>query len=151
MDTMKARAMQVSGSSASFISEHLAQNLCLPRTSQSICFFLAILSPRSLWTFSPAKKLVISAVIIPCVTCNLPLQPMTSGATLLDCSSQIQSLDSLGRLTCCWELMEVFTEVVLQGRQLESPGSTLSLVGFWLGEPNFSHHTALLTGDDLLH
>ena len=77
-----ARALLDCGSSASFISERLAQNLRLPRSSHStrisgVAGFVCD-STQPVTTFQvdsrqfPARKLVASAVIIPRVTCDLP-------------------------------------------------------------------------------
>ena len=75
---------------------------------------------------------------------STPFPLMTSGATLLDCSSQIQSLDSLGRLICCWEWRSLLRWCFRAGGWDPLP-STLSLVGFWLGAPNLALLLRLLS------
>ncbi len=84
---MKAHALLDSASSTSFVSEGLAQALRLPRSSQSMKISditgLSHQSPlHSLATFdgiavsSPDERFRVSAVELPRVTCNLPLQPV---------------------------------------------------------------------------
>ena len=85
--TMEARALLDSASSALFVSERLAQALCLPRCRQStrisgiagISRMLPLqstatlkLAPRS----SPSKMMEITAIVVPTVTCDLPLHPV---------------------------------------------------------------------------
>ena len=172
--TMEARAMLDSGSSASFISEHLAQSLRLPRTSQNtrisgVAGFVRnstqpITSFIVSSTLAPARKLVVSAVIVPRVTCDLPLHPIPfddkwshiAGLQLAD-----PEFGQPGRIDLLLGV-EVFAEVVLQGRRLGSPGSPIAFdtqFGWVLAGSTksctpaqvvVSHHTALLTGDDLL-
>ena len=84
--SMQARAILDSGSSASFISERLAQSLRLPRSSQSTKisgvagFVRNSVQPVTTFqvfsTHSPTKKFVVSAVVVPRVTCDLPLHPI---------------------------------------------------------------------------
>ena len=157
-----------SGSSASFISEHLAQSLHLPRTSQNtrisgVAGFVRnstqpITSFIVSLTLSPARKLVVSAVIVPRVTCDLPLHPIPfddkwTGLQLAD-----PEFGQPGKIDLLLGV-EVFAEVVLQ---LGSPGSPIAfdtqfgwvLAGITISctpaQVVVSHHTALLTGDDLL-
>ncbi len=81
--TMEARAILDSGSSASFISERLAQSLSLSRSNQStrisgVAGFSSssvhpITSFRIFSSLSPTKKFFTSAVVVPRVTCDLLL------------------------------------------------------------------------------
>ena len=85
---MEARAMLDSGSSASFVSERLAQCLNLHRSNQStritgVAGFvrnssqpIASLQISSLRR--PDAKFNVTAVVVPCVTSDLPLQPIPS-------------------------------------------------------------------------
>ena len=86
--TVEARALLDNASSASFISERLVHSLSLPRTNQSIHvsgiggishkppiqsvtrFQLSSLQPSG-------RKIDITAVVVPKVTCDLPLKPVT--------------------------------------------------------------------------
>jgi len=82
-----ARALLDSASSASFVSERLAQSLHLPRTkrdvvisgiaglthkSQTHSFTTFEVSPVNLST----KVITVTAAIVPQVTCNLPPHPI---------------------------------------------------------------------------
>ena len=83
--TIECRALLDSASSASFVSERLAQRIHLPRsrckakimgiagiqhqsTSQAVTRL--VISP----THDPTRKITLNAVIMPHVTCDLPLQ-----------------------------------------------------------------------------
>ena len=78
----KARGLLDSASSTSFVSERLAQSLCLPRSSRTASISgidgLSHHSPlRSVTTFiisaisSPTEKFQVTAVVVPRVTCDL--------------------------------------------------------------------------------
>ena len=74
-------------SSALFISERLTQSLCLPHSSQNIRisgvaglshgsplqsianFFISAMRPSG-------KKVDVTAIVVPCVTCDLPTHPV---------------------------------------------------------------------------
>ena len=83
--TTEARALLDSASSASFVSERLAQSLCLPRSSQNTkivgiaglshsssyhSFVKVSVSPKG----DPTRNINLSAVVLPRVTCDLPIQ-----------------------------------------------------------------------------
>ena len=172
--TMEARAILDSGSSASFISERLAQGLHLSRSKQStrisgVAGFMRnsiqpITTFRVLSTHTPARKFSTSAVIVPRVTCDLPLHPVRfdqswshlSGLQLAD-----PSFGQPGRVDLLLGV-EPFAEVMLHGRRLGSPGSPVAFqtqFGWVLAGSTSScaptqviatHHGTLLTGDDLL-
>ena len=85
---MEGRALLDNASSASFISEHLAQNLQLPCSPQTIHIFgIAGSSPRSpiqsvaslhvtpLYGDS-SKEIDLTAIVLPKVTCDLPVSPV---------------------------------------------------------------------------
>ena len=85
--TTLARALLDSGSSASFITERLAQRLRLPRSSQStrisgIAGLTGAPSSQSVTNFqvasvhSRSRKFDVAAVIVSRVTCDLPLHPV---------------------------------------------------------------------------
>ena len=80
---MQIRALLDSGSAVSFISERVAQSLCLCRFSQNfqICRVIGVLledSRHSLSSFkiapvhNPKWQLTANAVVVPRVTCELP-------------------------------------------------------------------------------
>ena len=76
--SVEAQALLDLASSASFVSELLAQSLCLPRSHQSICISgVAVLMRNSLtqhitsfkvsFLHSPSRKFTVSPVIVPWV------------------------------------------------------------------------------------
>ena len=85
--SVKARALLDSASSTSFVSECLAQGLCLPRSRHNIRISgvagLSHQSPlQSVATLSISsvypsdKNLFLSAIVVPRVTCDLPMEPV---------------------------------------------------------------------------
>ena len=83
--TVEARALL---DSASFVSERLAQTLSLPRSRQSTKIsgiaglshgspLQSIASLKVSSKQSPHKKMEVSAIVVPRVTCDLPLRPVT--------------------------------------------------------------------------
>ena len=85
---VEGRGLLDNASSASFISERLAQNLQLPRSPQTIHIFgIAGSSPRSpiqsvaslqitpLYGDS-SKQIDLTAIVLPNVTCDLPVSPV---------------------------------------------------------------------------
>ena len=85
--SVKVRALLDSGSTSSFVSEHLVQSLSLSRRSQRLTVpgigGTSHISPlSSLSTFeisslcTPRAKFAITAIVVPRVTCDLPLQPV---------------------------------------------------------------------------
>ena len=78
---VKVRGLLDSASSASFISERLAHSLKLPRSNHQITIAgiagLSNHSPlRSITTVeisSAGNRLTVTAIVIPQVTCNLPI------------------------------------------------------------------------------
>lgn len=84
--SVKARAILDSTSSALFLSERLAQSLYLPRSNQNarIAGISHKFPIQSITTFnitavrSSSKKIGVTAVIIPRVTCDLPPAVWTS-------------------------------------------------------------------------
>ena len=82
--SVEARVILDSASSVSFVSQRLAQVLCLPRSHRNANISgVAGLSQDSLQTIAdfevsavqlPSKKFQVTAVVIPRVTCDLPLR-----------------------------------------------------------------------------
>ena len=84
----EARGLLDSASSTSFVSERLAQRLGLPRTQQaaqiagvagishqSVCQSVTFFSVSSFHAHT--KEIPVSAIIVPRVTCELPLYPVS--------------------------------------------------------------------------
>ena len=85
---MKVRALLDSASSASFVSERLTHLMEFPRTRQNLQISgvagLSHATPsHSIVQFaispvcSPADKSRVSAIVVPRVTCDLPVKPVT--------------------------------------------------------------------------
>ena len=170
----RARALLDSGSSASFVSERVAQSLLLRRSPQAarICGITGISSDKhmqSLASFtvssihSPNRKFSVSAIIVPHVTCDLPVRPVSpehkwkhlEGLRLAD-----PEFGKPGKIDILLGI-DTFIDVVRQGRRkgsCDSPTAIETEFGWVLaGSTGFenphvvaSHHTSILTGDDLL-
>ena len=134
--TMEARALLDSASSASFVSERLAQALCLPRSHRNTKISgvagISHTAPlRSIATLkvsprvSPHKKMEISAVVVPQVTCDLPLRPVaynTSWSHLDDLPLADPDFGRPGKIDLLLGVDD-FVETLLQGRRVGPPGS----------------------------
>ena len=80
--TVEARGLLDSASLVSFISERLAQSLCLHRTPRisGVAGLTNNSSMQSITNFTvspvlfPDKKFDVTAVVVPRVTCNLPIE-----------------------------------------------------------------------------
>ena len=117
--TTQARALLDSASSTSFISERLAQRLHLPRshetlqiagigglTHQSQTRSIASFNITSVW--SKSQNIPVEAVVLPRVTCDLPLHPVPfilSGTIYITSDLQIRSLGFPVQLIFFLELM----------------------------------------------
>ena len=86
--TIEARALLDNASSASFISERLAHCLSLPRASQSLRISgvggmshkppLQAVAQFQLSSLQPGgRKVDITAIVVPKVTCDLPMSPIS--------------------------------------------------------------------------
>ena len=170
----EARAILDSGSSSSFISERLARTLRLPRSYLSarisgVAGFMHT-STQPVATFSVCslhslgRRFTTTAVIVPRVTCDLPLHPIRSNESwshLSDLQLADPNFEQPGKIDLLLGV-EIFAEVVLQGRRIGSSGSPIAFethFGWVLaGNTNScsstpviaAHHVAFLTGDDLL-
>ena len=171
---MEARAILDSGSSASFVSERLSQCLHLPHSSQytRITGVAGLIrnSTHPITTFhvssihNPSRKFPVTAVIVSRVTSDLPLQHIHTNQEWNHISN-IQLADpdfgQPGKIDLLLGV-EIFAEVLLHGRRCGIPGSPVALetqFGWVLAGSTSSgstsqlvtsHHTTLLSGDDLL-
>ena len=133
--TMEARALLDSGSSASFISERVAQSLSLERCKHRLCISgVACISSNSSThsttnfrvcsSHKPSREFDVTAIIVPRVTCNLPLRSICStvdwnhltGIRLAD-----PNFATSGRIDLLLGV-EIFTQVMRNGRRVGSPG-----------------------------
>ena len=172
---IRARGLLDSGSSASFISERVAQSLRLPLSTQHIRITgitgmsrgsplqsVATLTISPL--FSPTEKLTISAIVVPRVTCDLPTQPVhfdTKWSHLNGLHLSDPSFDQPGKIDILLGV-DVYADVLLQGRRKGPPGTPVAFetkFGWVLAgkteDPTTpstvaSHHAMILSGDDIL-
>ena len=172
--TAEARALLDSGSSASFVSERLSQSLSLVRSRQSTKIHgitgLSHSSPiQALANFniSPThdamRKLIMTAVVVPKVTCDLPLHPVQrdikwkhlSGIRLAD-----PHFCHPGRIDLLLGV-EIFTKVLRQDRRTGPPGSPIAIetefgwvLAGKINVPTPTHtitsHHATVTTDEIL-
>ena len=173
--SVEAQALLDNASSASFISERLAQSLCLPHASQSARISgiagLSHKSPlQSLATFSispvkpSTKKVNVTAVVVPQVTCDLPFHPIPYNIEWNHLSN-LQLADPgfghTGRIDILLGV-DIFVDVLLHGRQTRPPGSPAPLRhtsdGYWqatliLVNPQLMLQPIMsrVTDDDILH
>ena len=134
--TVEARALLDNASSASFISERLAHSLSLSRMNQSVRvsgiggistklpiqsvthFQLSSLQPSG-------RKIDVTAVIVPKVTCDLPMKPVTfeMGWThLSDLPLADPGFGQPGRVDILLGA-DIFVEILRQGRRKGPTGS----------------------------
>ena len=155
---MEARALLDSASSASFVSERLAQTLCLPRSHQSTKVsgiaglshgspLRSIASVKVSSIRSSHKKKEVAAIMVPCVTCDLPLHPVSYDSSwnhVEDIPLVDPDFGRPGRI----DFLDVFVEAlclcrrygwVLAGRLDSNTPKHVT-----------SHHASFIAGDDLL-
>ena len=173
--SIEARALLDSASSASFVSERLAQCLRLPRLHQGakvmgIAGLSHDSSTQALTRFvisptrDPTKEFNVTAVIMPRVTCDLPLQSIPfkpewthlSDLTLADPDfGQPDRIDVLLGI-------DIFVDVMRQGRRMGTSGSPSAFeteFGWVLAGETSTHvsevsvtsyHTSVIHGDEIL-
>ena len=173
--SVEARAILDSASSASFISERLAQSLCLPRSSRNARISgiggMSHKSPvQSITTFdvsavrSSSRKIGVTAVVVPRVTCDLPPLPIPFNLKwnhLTNLQLADPTFNQPGRIDLLLGV-DVFVNVLLHGRRCGPPGSPVAFeteFGWVLaGEAEScapsdhvtTYHTTLISGDDVL-
>ena len=173
--SVESRALLDSVSSASFVSERLAQCLCLPRSRQNtkIVGIAGISHGSSSHSVTkvivstvcdPSRQIHVSAVILPRVTCDLPIQSVPFKSEWTHLSDLTLADPNFGQPDCIDLLLgiDVFVQVVRHGRRFGVPGSPSAFeTDFgWViaGETatnvlHFSiasHHTTVSTGDEIL-
>ena len=114
--------------------------------------------------YSPGEKIEVAAIVVPRVTCDLPLHPVTpdsswdhlTGITLAD-----PDFGRPGKVDLLLGV-EVFADVMLHGRRHGPPGSPIAfetrfgwVLAGTVGDCISAHHVAVhhvctLTGDDIL-
>ena len=173
---MKVRALLDSASSTSFISERLTHLLEFPCTRRNVQISgiagLSYGTPSQTvvqFAISPVQsttdKSQVSAIVVPRVTCDLPVKPVTpkfSWDHLFDISLAIPDFGSPGTIDLLLGV-NIFVASLLHGRRVGSPGSPTALetrFGWVLAGLVESqgrrrhvtmHNAFAITGDDLLH
>ena len=173
--SVEARAILDSASSASFVSERLAQSLCLPRHNQNARISgiagISHKSPaQSITSFdikavrSSSEIIGVTAIVVPKVTCDLPLHPIPFDLKwnhLTNVQLADPSFGQPGRIDIL-QGVDVFVHVLLHGRRFGPPGSPVAFetkFGWVLaGETNATvptnhvttYHTSILSDDDVL-
>ena len=171
--TVSVRALLDSASSASFVSERLVKSLCLPRLHQTTTISgvaglrrssLNALTNLSILSSQATRKFNITAIVVPRVTCDLPVHPVSFGSTwnhLKDLPLADPSFGRPGRIDLLLGV-DIFTAALLNGRRVGPPGTPTAFetVFGWvlagstgqLAPETFvnSHHTLTTSCDDLL-
>jgi hypothetical protein len=131
--SIKARALLDSGSTMSFVSERIVQSLGLNRRSQRLTISgiggISSKSPSStLSTFevsslySPRTKFSITAIVVPRVTCDLPLQPVHNSSKWNHISSLSLAdpdFGTPGRIDLLGA--DIYADILLHGRRCGPP------------------------------
>ena len=175
---VEARALLDNASSASFVSERLVQSLSLPRFNQHVRVSgIGDISQRapiqsiSSFQISPVgpnkRKIGVSAVIVPKVTCDLPLTPVPFQLTwkhISDLPLADPGFGQPGRIDILLGI-DMFVDVLRHGRRSGPPGSPTALEtefgwvlcgGSGSSSDSFNHasvtslHSFITSGDDIL-
>ena len=171
---VEARGILDSASSASFVSERIVQSLGINQSSCNATISgIAGLTHKSSTQFvatfnispihSPNQRINVSAIVVPRVTRDLPVSPISFNSKWSHLSD-IQADPTFGLPGRVDILLgvDVFSNVLLQGRRFgpsDSPVAFETLFGWVLAGRTgpqeishdvVSHHIAVVTGDDLL-
>ena len=174
-NSVEARALLDSASSALFISERLAQSLSLPRARQNakisgIGGLSHGSSNQSLASFSVSPvtssqpRTDVTAVVVPKVTCDLPFSPIpfkSDWSHLSDLELADPGFGHPGRIDVLLGI-DVFVAALLHGRRSGSPGTPVAFETYfgWVlagstesclpTEHITTYHVSCLTDDDIL-
>ena len=164
---VKARALLDSASSSSFISERLVQSLDIPQSRHKITVsgvagltssspFNSIATVDILPASPSSRHLSVTAVVVPRVTSDLPLNPISlkpDWVHLKNIPLADAQFDTPGRIDLLLGV-DVYVDSLLHGRQSGPPGSPVAfktIFGWVLTHHIMSHHTSTsLTNDDIL-
>ena len=136
---IEARAVLDSASSASFISERLTQTLKLNQSTcntriSGIAGLSHVSSNQSIATFdilpvhSSDKRMNVTAIVVPRVTCDLPVAPIQFNSGW-DHISEIQLADPKFGIPGRIDLLlgvDIFANVLCQGRRYGPPNSPVA-------------------------
>ena len=138
--SVEARALLENASSASFVSERLVQSLSLPRVKQCVrvsgiggLSHRAPIQSISSFQISPVgpnkRKIGVAAVIVPKVTCDLPLAPVPfqlDWKHISDLPLADPGFGQPGRIDILLGI-DVFVDVLSHGRRIGPPESPTAL------------------------
>ena len=138
--SVEARALLDNGSTSSFISEHLAQTLRLPRSRHKVrvsgiaesttgCPNRAVAEFRVSSVYPGGKKIDLTAIVLPKVTCNLPVLPVPFDQTWTHLSGLQLADPEFGKPQHVDILLgvEVFVDILRHGRRTGPIGSPVAL------------------------
>ena len=175
---IRALGLLDTGSSTSFVSQRLVQSLNLQRSSKNLEITgiagISHNSPlHSVSTFyisptdSPNEKMPVTAIVVPRVTCDLPVQPTPFDSKwehLSDLNLSDPDFGQPGRIDILLGV-DIYTEVLLQGRR-KGPTGSISPVAFetafgWVlagktgklsttPDKITNYHVSVTSGDDIL-
>ena len=173
---IEARGILDSASSASFVSERIVQSLGMPRYSckATISGIAGLSHPsKSLSTTSfnisplhfPDQGINVTAVIVPRVTCNLPVSSVPFNPEwnhIANLKLADPTFGSPGKIDILLGV-DIFASVLQQGRRFGSPGTPTAFktkFGWVLaGQTELpriphdivAHHVTMVSCDDMLH
>lgn len=131
------RGVLDSASSASFISERIVQTLKLPRSHYKsrvsgitgLSYHQSIVDINISPVHLPKQKISLSAIVLPRITCDLPVSPVISTPKwdhLLDLHLADPTFGTPGRIDVLLGI-DIFTSVLLQGRRSGPPGTPAAI------------------------
>ncbi len=137
--SVEARALLDNASSASFVSERLVQSLSLPRINQDVRISgiggisndspIQHVSNFQISAVRPSeRKISIVAVVVPKITCDLPVIPVPFDLKwnhLSDLSLADPTFGQPGRIDVLLGV-DVFADVLRQGRRKGPPGTPVA-------------------------
>ena len=137
---VEARALLDNASSASFVSERLAQLLQLPRSPQSVRVYgIAGSSPRTpiqsvaslriTPLYGSNMEMDLTAIVLPKVTCDLPVSPVSfdsSWSHVSDLTLADPAFGLPGRIDLLLGV-DIFVSVLLHGRRTGPPGAPVAI------------------------
>lgn len=137
--SIEARALLDSASSASFVSERLVQGLCLPQFRQNVRIsgigdfshdnpVQHILSFKISAVGSSVRKIGITAIVVPKVTCDLPTYPVRFDSGWKHLTNLVLADPDFGQPGKIDLLLgaDLFADVLRQGRRSGLAGSPVA-------------------------
>ncbi len=173
---VKVRALLDNGSTSSFVSERLVQSLRLPRSQHRIQVsgisgssasspVQSVASFQISSTHANGRKIDLTAIVLPRVTCDLPVSPVSFDLSWTHLAGLPLADPSFGDPQCVDVLLgiDIFVDILRQGRRTGPIGSPVAIeteFGWVLcgGSDSSdgvnlhvtSHHAATMRCDDLL-